>query len=817
MSGIGRWVRRGHLGLMAALLAMLALAGGAYGAFVGLPSSGQQVNNDPPTIDPNQNANLSDLTAGSLAGGARVPWAAFAQSEHNGSAQIVVRAFKSGQWQTQGFPVSLNEDQSQDATAPSIDFTGANRTVPWVGWAEPSTVLGGLSQIFASRFASQPAPAPNGGQWIHEGQQVTGTAPSLNINTNRSAADPSLIGGTTSAGANPAPWLTWQEADNGSTAAPAGSPSSPKVSGNSTFQIFVSHAVPATAGTCPAGTKPAHGNSVGKFCFQQVGIDRVQGPGAAQPPPLNLDPSLNIDPSRDGIQADIAFTGANDSVPWVVWYENSDNGSVTNGLLNADMVFAARAIADPGGDGGFHWQVVGLGTAGKTAGDDVLDAGQSGHGPLGECAQSQGNEQACSLDAAPLSTTQTLTDGNGAENPQVTAGTLVPGKPTTPWITWDESSANGGPHSVFVARLDPAGDHFDLLGGGQPISHPGVDSTRPDISFAGNTPYVSWHETDSKGKTVSFVGHFEGNPANPVFHIDTGAIPTTPQGTTSDNDTTDVRTPVASTCPDDPFTADGQSCTGGAIGTPFYAFTDNANGPQQLFAQAYTPGTVITDGALGITQSSATVSGQVNTDGARTLVHFDYGTTAAYGASTPGQLLPPASGISIPVSAALSGLPAGTTIHYRAVAQTDFGTVDGQDQTLTTSPPPPPAVGLLASGTSTVKNGIAAVKILCRGPSGQRCDGSLTLSLRARVLVGRKHHRHHVTITFNLGSAGVHLLAGHRGTVNVRLTRTARALLANAPGKRLPVKVTIKLNDHTRTVETLVLVQVKKGHHRGRR
>jgi hypothetical protein len=331
------------------------------------------VNDDPPTIDPNQNANLSDLTAGSLAGGARVPWAAFAQSETDGSAQIVVRAFKGGAWQTEGFPVSLNVDPKQAATAPSIDFTGANRTVPWVGWAEPSTALG-AKEIFASRFAQKPPPAQNGGQWIHEGQEVSSATPvpSLNINTDRDAADPSLIGGTTTAGANPVPWLTWQEADNGNSIAPGSG------SGNSHFQIFVSHAVPATGGACPAGTKPARGNSVGNFCFQQVGIDRVQGPGATQ-----LDPSLNVDPTRDGIQADIAFTGPNDTVPWAVCYENSDDGNTaTPGLLNADMVFAARAVADPNGDGGFHWQVVGLGTAGKTATDDVLDHGQSGTGRL---------------------------------------------------------------------------------------------------------------------------------------------------------------------------------------------------------------------------------------------------------------------------------------------------------------------------------------------------------------------------------------------------------------------------------------------------
>ncbi len=782
------------------LLASLVLAGGAYGAFTGLPGGGQQVNDDPPTIDPNQNANLTDLTAGSLAGAARVPWAAFAQSEADGSAQIVVRAFKNGAWQTEGFPESLNVDGSADATAPSIEFTGANRTVPWVSWAEPSTTLG-ASQIFASRFLQQAPPAQNGGQWIHEGQEVSTlqTIPSLNINTDRDADDPSLIGGTTTAGANPAPWITWQEADNGNSVAPGSN------LGNSRFQIFVAHAVPATSGgACPAGTKPARGNSVGNFCFQQVGIDRVQGPGATQ-----LDPSLNVDPTRDGIQADIAFTGANDTVPWVVWYENSDNGnSATPGLLNADMAFAARAVADSNGDGGFHWQVVGLGTTGKTATDDVLDHGQSGHGTFGECAQSAAAEQACSLDVFPAAG---LTDGNGAENPQVTAGTLVPGKPTTPWITWDESSTNGGLHSVFVARLDPAGDHFDLLNNGQPISHSGLDSTRPDIAFAGNTPYVSWHETNASGQTVTVVGHFEGNPADPVFHIDSPDIPTTPQGT-SDDDTTDVRSPIASTCPDDPFTADGQACTGGVVGTPFFAFTDNANGPQQLFAQGYTPGTTQTGAASGVTESTATVAGAVSTDGARVLVHFDYGMSTAYGASTSAQLLPPASGVSTPFAAQLTGLPAGTTIHYRAVAETDFGTVDGQDQTLQTAAASAPAVASIASGTAKVKNGVASVLVACQGLSGERCDGNLSLSIRVRKFVGHGHHRHRVTVTLNLGSAGVHLGTGEDEIVHLRLNGRGRGLLASAPGGRLGVRATIKLGGSAPASAALELVQTRQRH-----
>jgi hypothetical protein len=85
-----------------------------------------------------------------------------------------------------------------------------------------------------------------------------------------------------------------------------------------------------------------------------------------------------------------------------------------------------------------------------------------------------------------------------------------------------------------------------------------------------------------------------------------------------------------------------------------------------------------------ITSTTAAVSAAVNTDGAHVLVHFDYGTSTTYGASTLPQLLEPSAVASSPVSAALAGLPAGTEIHYRIVAQTDFGTVDGADATFIT-------------------------------------------------------------------------------------------------------------------------------------
>ena len=73
---------------------VLVLAAAASAAFVGLPADGTQVNNDPAAgIDPHQNAGVSDVTGGSLAGGPRVPWATFEQQ--SGGAQLIfVRAFQ---------------------------------------------------------------------------------------------------------------------------------------------------------------------------------------------------------------------------------------------------------------------------------------------------------------------------------------------------------------------------------------------------------------------------------------------------------------------------------------------------------------------------------------------------------------------------------------------------------------------------------------------------------------------------------------------------------------------------------------------------
>jgi hypothetical protein len=625
--------RRVRTAVLAVAL-LLVLSGTAMAAFVGLPADGSQVNNDPANgIDPNRDAGASDVTGGSLAGGTRVPWATFEQ-QTAGEQNVFVRAFKGGQWVTQGSPASLNIDPNQEAEAPTIDFAGANRTVPWVTWYEPNKATGDPTQVFASRFDAA------GNKWVPEGQdRVPGShVPSLNINTDRTAENPAVAGGATVAGNAPVPWVAWEENDGAATDTAAHR------------QIFVSKGIkqPAPNQAC-TGDKPSANASVSAFCWQQVGLDRLGrtsgGSDAAG------DPSLNIDPTRNGVEPDDAFTGPNDTVPWIVWYEKDASHL---GLANNEQVFAAKGVADATADGGFHWVAVGAGTAGQT---NVLD--RSGAHGFGACAESVAAEGACSLNAAA---------SRDAEDPRVAAGTLVPGKPTVPWVTWSEDLGNGT-HGIFVSRL--VGDHFELANGGKPISTAGNDASVPDITFSHNTPYVSWQE-DVGGVLKGFYGHFAD--VNTFVDDIPGGETTLPQGRVAD-----LRAPISSACTADPFSADGAACPAAAVGTPFFTFTEGQEGGQKLFAQAYQPGTPETGPVIGFNAAGVTVRGKVDQAGAPVVVRFEFGPTTAYGAITDPVLLPAASGTTKFTAALTRNLPS-RTIHYRAIVQTDFGTLVGQDR-----------------------------------------------------------------------------------------------------------------------------------------
>jgi hypothetical protein len=751
---------------VAGTVAVLAAAGTAS-AFQALPP-GAQVNDDIAAgINPALSVSGEDPTNADVVGGAltagkvAVPWSIFRQQEAAGAKdQVFSRSFAAGAWTTRGagtvggrssaaptFPGSLNFDQGQDGEAPAIDFAGAGRTVPWATWYEDTAAFGDKNNIFASRFDN--IGDANQGKWIFSGQSRgvgSGTVPvpSLNIHTDQDAENPSVAGGSAADSTKPGPWVTWQE----TTTLPV----------NGADQIFVSRPEgPGLAncnGVTPAGVAVGPDvPAVGGFCFQQTGVGRV-GPSSA-------DPSLNVDPTRDGIEPDIAFTGKNaagvqDGVPWTVWYETGNTNNGISGLHhNNEMVFAAKGLADATpGRGGFSWTAVG------NKGSALLDASGTNH--FGGCAASDTAEEGCSLNANPAA---------DAEDPRVAAGTMNPANPTVPWVVWDEGAP--GAQQVFVSRL-VGGTQFVLANDGAPISNGPNGATRPDITFSGNTPYVTWREDTGGGVEKAFAGHFV-NPADPKFVLDESdvSLAATAQA--------DVREPISSGCTANPFNQDGAACQGAAVGTPFFLFTNPGQSALSLFSDAYVSSTPITGAASGVTASAATVAGAVNPNGAAVNVSFQFGITTAYGQSTAAQRLGP-DNVADLFSAALTGLPAGTTIHYRAVATGDFGSLTGADQTLKTSSPPPTA-GKAKAGKPHVSGTSVTDLITCTGQASCKVTAKLTVKETRRhhklVAVSAAHKpkpkvTHKVVV---LGTTSATIAAGHSKTVRVSLNRKGRALL----------------------------------------
>ena len=473
------------------------------------------------------------------------------------------------------------------------------------------------------------------------------------------------------------------------------------------------------------------------------GHGTVGGRSSASPTFLG---SLNFDQSQDGEAPAIDFAGAGRTVPWATWYENTTGTGFGN-----NNVFATRF--DSAQD---KWVFAGQGRG--NGGSGVLDTSGTHSGP---CMTDLAHEQSCTLNANPAA---------DAEDPRVAAGTMTPGAATSPWVVWDEGVPNSNDNKVFVSRL--VNGQFKLANGGQPIA----TGERPDITFSGNTPYVSWHHD---GKAL--YGHFV---TPDQFVSDNGPVGT--------NVSAEVRAPISSSCTANPFNQDGAACQGGGIGTPFFLFSDGDASNAKLFANAYQTDAPITGGSSNVTASAATVKGTVNPQGGPVTVQFQFGTSTAYGQTTAAQKLGPAN-TALAFSGALSGLPANTTIHYRAVANTDFGQVVGADQTLHTAAADHTAPKLKLKVAkihlgALLASGKLKVKITVNEPSKVRLAASI------RTNVARKR-------TVTLGQSGL-VTFRQKGTKTlvIKLSKKGKSTLRHL--RRAKLTITARATDlagNTRT------------------
>jgi DNA-binding beta-propeller fold protein YncE len=137
------------------------------------------------------------------------------------------------------------------------------------------------------------------------------------------------------------------------------------------------------------------------------------------------------------------------------------------------------------------------------------------------------------------------------------------------------------------------------------------------------------------------------------------------------------------------------------------------------FAKVTLP-TVTTDAASGIDAANASLNGTVNPEGTATTYHFEWGADTAYGNSTPeldaGDGSSPVAVTPEPVS----GLTPATTYHFRIVATTAEGSVQGDDQSFTTGPAQA-AIGAAAPFASSITPAAATLNASVN-PNGASTD-----------------------------------------------------------------------------------------------
>src|SRR5262249_49192872 len=157
-------------------------------------------------------------------------------------------------------------------------------------------------------------------------------------------------------------------------------------------------------------------------------------PGELTPPTPPIPPRKSTPPAPGAGPA--TLLPPRKTPPWGAAGWGKGGRNPTGGARNKRGVAAEgagkapRAGGRPGcADGGFQWVAVGNGTAGQT---NVLDGSGTNH--FGPCAESDLNEEACSLNVNGLA---------DAEDPRVAAGTLTPGQPTVPWVVWAEETGDG--------------------------------------------------------------------------------------------------------------------------------------------------------------------------------------------------------------------------------------------------------------------------------------------------------------------------------------------------------------------------------------
>jgi hypothetical protein len=250
-----------------------------------------------------------------------------------------------------------------------------------------------------------------------------------------------------------------------------------------------------------------------------------------------------------------------------------------------------------------------------------------------------------------------------------------------------ESPSQGG--GGIGLAVSPSGTLYEHTGGSLNYYAPGTapDTEAPQVSaITATSANVSAEVDPGAGPPEGSVAHFEVSADGgltwpeelktadvPVERTVTGGPDTIEADLTGLEANSDYLVRVVA--------ANGEPISSTSAATPFHTLL----GPPE----------VETGPAISITDTSAELTGTIDTLGGQTTYHFEYGLTAAYGSRVPvdGEAPAGTSRTPRPVSRPISGLQPNTTYHFRLVAQNAAGTTEGPDRTFVTAAVAPPVRG----------------------------------------------------------------------------------------------------------------------------